>query len=314
MCYDVLVLDLLDQLAALPDPEVPITSRVADAIEHSARYLASDAALRSVDVDPYWPKWDAPWWHALALFEIGEARRIPERLAQALADRVDALPSRELSSAPEAMCHCAIGCLAQVLAACGVTERAWFQPWCARYQMADGGLNCDETAYAVAGECPSSMVGTIAPFEAMMHRDPAFAARAAAFLRLRRLVDGSPTRHNAEERDAAPAWLLPTFPRFYFYDVLRGLAALVAYGEPIAAGVVEPAVTHLARAFPDGVVRVRRQAWAAVGNWLPGTLQRVPTASRFPLLDATGALGEPNAFLTRQWTAVRRGLRALVQA
>ena len=59
----------------------------------------------------------------------------------------------------------------QVLAACGVdVERAlpWVKPWFVRYQMADGGLNCDETAYPSTDECPSSMVGTVAPFEAML--------------------------------------------------------------------------------------------------------------------------------------------------
>ena len=38
----------------------------------------------------------------------------------------------------------------QVLAASGIdVERAlpWIKPWFVRYQMADGGLNCDEAAY-----------------------------------------------------------------------------------------------------------------------------------------------------------------------
>jgi hypothetical protein len=57
--------------------------------------------------------------------------------------------------------------------------------------MRDGGLNCDETAYLVEDECPSSMVGTVAGFEAMLRRGPGdFVDRAAGFLVGRRLVRG----------------------------------------------------------------------------------------------------------------------------
>ena len=51
-------------------------------------------------------------------------------------------PHRDVS------CHCALGSIHQVLAACGVdVDRAlpWIRPWFVRYQMADGGLNCDPT-------------------------------------------------------------------------------------------------------------------------------------------------------------------------
>jgi hypothetical protein len=164
------------------------------------------------------------------------------------------------------------------------------------------------------------MVATIAPFEAMLARRPGdFLDRAAAFLILRRLTNGSPSRHNAEEREAAPRWLLPCFPRFYFYDVLRGLAALVRWSElrrralPLAA--VSGAASHLAAAFPDGVVHLRRRAFAgtptmalAGGAWVRGQ-----PASMFPLLDATSAVDRPCPVLTRQWTAARRGLLRLAR-
>ncbi|MDQ3370194.1 MAG: hypothetical protein M3680_32660 [Myxococcota bacterium] len=37
-----------------------------------------------------------------------------------------------------------------------------------RYQLADGGSSCDSDAYLQRDECPSSMVGTIAPLAAIV--------------------------------------------------------------------------------------------------------------------------------------------------
>jgi hypothetical protein len=186
--------------------------------------------------------------------------------------------------------------------------------------MADGGANCDETAY-LSGECASSMVATIAPFEAMLARPPGeLLDRAAAFLVERRLTDGSPSRHNAEERDAAPRWRLPCFPRFYFYDVLRGLAALVRWAEvrsrtlPLEA--VAGAAAHLAAEFPDGVVRLQRRGYAGTPTMarIDGAWVRGQPASVFPLLDAVSAIDRPCPVLTRQWIEARRGLLRLAEA
>jgi hypothetical protein len=286
------------------------------------------AALASLACDASLPKWDSPWWHALMLFELGDARHIPDRAVRALALAVDRMPLHEfpvdgfpagVDPYRDVMCHCALGCLAQVLVACGVDVLPWFAPWFRRYQMADGGLSCDDAAYRVAGECPSSMVGTIAPFEAMRVLAPGdpFVARGADFLIARRLMDGSPTRHNAEERDVAPRWLLPCFPRFYFYDVLRGLAALVGWARDTSSALprtaIAPVIEHLARAFPDGVVRTGRQGFEGVGTMqlVDGAWTRGHPATRFPFLDEVSAVGTPSAALTRQWTATRRALLEL---
>lgn len=326
------VAELQRTLARLPEPEpAPIDDEL---IESSVRYLGSDAAARSVESDTYWPKWDSPWWHMLLLYELGEARRIPARIVTLMVDSLNALPLHIFPIHPEdsppgtdrhrdSSCHCALGSLHLVLTACGVDVAAalpWVEPWFARYQMTDGGANCDATAY-LSGECASSMVATIAPFEAMIVRPPGdFVERAAAFLVERRLMNGSPSRHNAEERDAAPQWLLPCFPRFYFYDVLRGLAALVRWAETrdrtLPLDAVSGAVAHLAAAFPDGVVRLQRRAYAGTPTmaFVDGAWVRGQPASTFPLLDATSAVGRPCPVLTRQWSAARRGLMRLAGA
>ena len=303
-------------------------AKLGPAIDDSVRYLASDAALASLAADIYWPKWHSPWWHLLLLVELGEAARVPARARDAMLDGLARFPIKtfpigdaELAGRDpyrEVMCHCGLGSMARVLATLGVDvdrELPWIEPWFVRYQMADGGLNCDHTAYLAAGECASSMVGTIAPLEAMLAGDASrwsaarrgFVDRAAAFLVGRRLVDGSASRHNAEERDAAPSWRACCFPRFYFYDVLRGASALLAWsratGAPLPRDVLAPVVAELRAAHPDGIVRVARRAHAGKGTYRLGAdgawAQHAGAADSFALLDAASALGAPAPALSR---------------
>jgi hypothetical protein len=329
----------LEKLAAVPSPTPLRSAEVERGIADSVAYLGSDAALRSIELDPYWPKWNSPWWHMLLLHELGEARQIPARTSAAMTARIDRLlhlfpihpsdaPGADLQR--DTACHCALGAMYPVLAAGGIdVDRAlpWVRSWFVHYQMADGGLNCDNTAYLQTGECPSSMVGTVGPLEAMLlggastDEQRSFIARAGGFLIDRALIHGSRTVHNAEERDAAPAWSALTFPRFYFYDVLRGLAVLVRWAEATEQRLPEAAVATVVNAlverWTDGVVRVERQALAGKTTILP-TVDRSPSprasASPFPLLDAVSRLGEPSEALTRQWSEARAGLLRLARA
>jgi hypothetical protein len=326
---------LLDRLGRVPAVDVPLTPAIEEGIADSVRYLESDAAEHSLEADTYWPKWHAPWWHMTTLWELGEARRIPERVQRAMIAGLDALPLKIFPIEPEdtppgvdphrgSSCHCALGTIVQVLAACGVDvdrEVPWAKPWFLRYQMADGGLTCDGDAYRTH-ECPSSMVGTIAPFEAMLlgtwtPEQRAFLERGAAFLVARELVRGSDTAFNAAEREAAPSWQLPCFPRLYFYDVLRGLRALVRWaelsGESVPVHAFSGAVTHLLDTFPDGVVRLQRRSYekpTTLARGADGAWHREP-ASRFPLLEATSIVGAPSATLTRQWAMTRQVIQRL---
>jgi hypothetical protein len=322
------------RLAAIPDIELPLDATTTALVERSVTYLASAAATAAIASDPYWPKWDSPWWHMLALFELGLADRIPPAIARTMTAGLNALPVHTFPLRPDewpagtdprrdAMCHCAVGCIDQVLAACGIDvdrELPWFAAWFTRYQMADGGYNCDESAYLVHDECPSSMVGTVPILEALTRRAPSAAAdRAAAMVLGRELRHGSATRHNAEERDSAKAWSQLTFPRFYFYDVLRGLAAVTRYAVlhqrslPLAA--VAPAIEHLLTSAPDGVLRVGRRAWDGMTTWSPADAfsARHPVAIP-PLVEHLGTVGVPSPQLANQWTRTRNDLIALLDA
>lgn len=322
------------QLAEVPHVEVPLGDELERAIEASVRWLGSDAAVAALRADPYWPKWDGPWWQMLALHECGHADRIPPRSVEAMLEALDGLPLHTFPIREEdwplgadrhraSLCHCAVGCIDQVLAACGVDvdqTLPWFVSWFSHYQMADGGYSCDERAYLIDDECASSMVGTVPLFEAMVRRAPSESCdRAAAMLISRRLVDGSPTRHNASEREAARAWSEPCFPRFYFYDVLRGAAVLarwaVSHQRTLPWQAMEPAVGQLLASGADGVIRIGRVGWI-------GKTTRVADdgwATRHPARPSAIAelcmqVGAPNMALTKQWARLRADLIELIDA
>jgi hypothetical protein len=327
-----MTVELRARLAAVPVVEIPLGEELERRIEATLAWLDSDDALRFVHDDPYWPKWYGPWWAMLALHELGQSDRIPQRIVGAMVDALNALPVHTFPIREEewppgvdrrrhSLCHCGLASIDQVLAACGVNvDRAlpWVVPWFTRYQMPDGGYNCDEGAYLAAGECASSMVGTIAPFEAMVRRGPsAECDRAAAMLIGRRLVEGSSTRYNAAEREAARAWTEPCFPRFYFYDVLRGAAALVrwavAHQRTLPRAAIQQAIEHLLDRAGTGVVRIGRVAWQDKTTWIAddGWTARHP-ARPSELIELCGRLGEPNGALTAQWGRLRRDLIELI--
>jgi hypothetical protein len=295
--------------------------------------LASAAAADSLARDTYWPKWDSPWWQMALLDELGRTDRIPTSAVTAMVAGLAALPSHgfpidDADWPPgverwrAASCHCAIGTIDRVLARRGVAvdeALPWIGAWYPRYQLADGGYTCDEAAYRVTDECPSSMVGTLAPLEALVERGPsATADRAAAMVLGRGLRAGSATRHNAEERDAATTWPALCFPRAYFYDTLRGLAAVVAWaaahGHALPLAAVASAIAALAARAPDGVLRVERSAVVGKQGWAPdaaGAWSRQPTTT-WSLLDLVSQPGAVSPGLTRQWQATRRDLATLL--
>jgi hypothetical protein len=299
-------------------------------INNSVDYLSSNQALQSVDADAYWPKWDSPWWHMLLLHEMGETKKIPEMMIKRYIASLNRIPVKIFPIQPEDMpegidpfrgtpCHCQLGNVYQVLSAWGAdVDRAlpWIRPWFLSYQMADGGLSCDNDAYLVKDECPSSMVGTISVFEAVLlytrrpwtAEEKAFLDKGAQFLMERKLMLGSSTVHNASERKSAEQWTKLCFPRFYLYDVLRGLNALTLWAEKtnqtLPREAITDAVTFLNREFPNGRVILGRHSFEGVGTILPspsGEWIGKQRATHFPLLDKVSVIGEVSPFLSQQW-------------
>jgi hypothetical protein len=311
----------------------------ATELQDSLRFLNSASALRSLEADPYWPKWDSPWWHMLLLHEMGETKRIPEAVIGTYVAALDKMPLKIFPIQPREMpfgvdpyrgspCHCQLGNVYQVLASWGVDvdkELPWIRPWFLRYQMDDGGLSCDNEAYLVRDEVPSSMVGTIAAFEAILLYTPRpwtpeekiFLDKGAQFLIGRKLMHGSSTRHNASERVSAEQWLKLCFPRFYLYDVLRGLNALLIWSErtkqPIPSEAIRNVADYLTERFPDGKMRCERHSYEGTSTILlspSGEWIRRQPASFFPLLTKTSALNEISPFLSKQWAEAKLRLKA----
>jgi hypothetical protein len=299
-------------------------------LEASLRYLKSDKAIKSLQQDPYWPKWDSTWWHMLLLHEMGYTKEIPDNIVVGYVEAINKMPLKIFPIQKEDMppdvdpfrgssCHCQLGNVYQVLAARGVnvdTEVPWVRPWFLRYQMNDGGLNCDNDAYLVKEETPSSMVGTIAVFEAVLFytnrewtaEEESFLKKGAAFLMNRQLRLGSSTKYNQAEQKSAEEWVKLCFPRYYLYDVLRGLNALLIWADK--ANVVLPresvqdVVSLLTKKFPNGQLQNERHSYSGAGTLAPGPdgvwLRRQP-ATYFPLLTKVSEIGRVSPFLTKQW-------------
>ncbi len=322
------------------NPDVALKHDYQKRVDESLAYLESDAAQASLRRDAYWPKWNSPWWHMQVLHEMGLGKEIPGVAVDSMLTALNKLPAKFFPIDPEevepgwdlardATCHCAAGSVYAILAGRGVDvdcELPWLRDWFPRYQMADGGLNCDPEAYRVEGECPSSMVGLIAPFEALLYhggawsdREIDFLDRGAQFLMDRQLSFGSETKHNAEEAQAAQEWKLLCFPRLYYYDVLRGLRALLIWSErrrkraPLQR--ISVVLESLLATCPEGIATCRRLAYAGIGTRFPlqdGRWAQRDWASAYPLLDSISYLGQPSPFLTAHWTHCKQLLRRLV--
>lgn len=281
----------------------------------------------SIGRDPYWPKWDSPWWQMTLLWEMGLARAIPERAVAGMIQAMDAhylhhFPIRQ-SELPEGTdphrgvaCHCALGTMYQVLHAYGIEvdrELPWIRNWFLTYQLPDGGLNCDERAYAKTGG-KSSVVSTLPPLEAVLFctKRP-FTAEEERFLDrgAQYLIDHKLYRSRTTGGVIHEDWLELCFPRFYEYDILRGLHYLACWAEKRHKTIPRPAIEEalgLMRAkmknrnLETSRVMVAGKKTLIEGG--DGAWVRVD-AETFELLDRVSAPGTPNQWLTAQWNRVR---------
>ncbi|MDE2292966.1 MAG: hypothetical protein KGL53_12865, partial [Elusimicrobia bacterium] len=99
-------------------PRQGVAPASAALVAASVAYLSSPEARAAVARDPYWPKWDAPWWHMTLLWELGLADAIPAPIVSALLDAMSAklldfFPLTDAEIPPgktehrHVLCHCA---------------------------------------------------------------------------------------------------------------------------------------------------------------------------------------------------------------
>ena len=100
------------------------------------------------------------------------------------------------------------------------------------------------------------------------------------------------------------AWLKPLFPRFFEYDILRGMYFLVEWARktdgPLPVDVIEWGLDRLRRHMDAGRVVIGRHINDGSGGW---------NGSTFPLMASAGAVGNVSPYLTRQLDAVLEAVR-----
>jgi len=89
-----------------------------------------------------------------------------------------------------------------------------------------------------------------------------FLDRWADCLLSRQLMRATTNLYNKEEMEDEEDWLKPCFPRFYFYDILRGLNFILKWasicGKPLAEASIAKVLQHLKSRFPDNHIRIER--------------------------------------------------------
>ncbi len=252
--------------------------------------MASEEALQSIERDPYWPKWDSPWWHMSLLHEMGLAHKIPQ---VAVAKMVQVLKHHYLPVFPikeeevpagidpyrKILCLCAVGNMYQVLFNAGVDvdqQLPWMREWFFRYQLPDGGLNCDESAYS-RPHPKSSLLTTIACLEAVLfcHRHELtpkeidFLNKGANYLVKQKLFRKVSTGEVIDKD-----WLEIRFPRFYDYDFLRGFYFLKKWqkhsGFKIPQDIVDEVEKLVSLQMTDEGIKLKRYNFIENKSYNPG--------------------------------------------
>jgi hypothetical protein len=295
-------------------------------IQDLLRDLEHKKSLESIERDPYWPKWDSPWWKMALLLEMGLGRRIPRNVAELLLEKMDkqclhffSLKVEEIPPGCDPyrgiQCHCALGTIYRIFFEAGipVDERlSWVRKWFLKYQMLDGSFNCDEAAYLK--ENPSgSFLSTLPPLEAVLFCSPGgftreeenFLNRGADYLIKRKLCRS--IRKNMEVADSS--WFLPVFPRFYDYDILRGISFLTSWSlamkKPLPVESIEESLQAIANLLDEeGRLSPGRNTLAKNRTLYPDADSKWSfsgQAALFPLLKKVSVAGEPSYYLTKEW-------------
>ncbi|MBX9671359.1 MAG: hypothetical protein K2X93_27470 [Candidatus Obscuribacterales bacterium] len=287
----------------------------------SSRYLSSEDSAKSMEIDPYWPKWNSPWWHMTLFYEMGLAKDIPymslELLESALEKKyLHFFPFSE-SEVPagfdpiaHVLCQCALGTAHRILHHAGrdTSNMPWIREWFVKYQLPDGGYNCDETVYTNNGK--SSMISTVHLVESLLEYDDLNETetqvldRAVDYLLKRRLL------HSLSKADQIidSNWISITFPRFYEIDILRTLNCVARWSKKrnkvLPWSAIAEVVSLMHEKSRNSELTVEREFYKSCNTRVrnaDGSWQPKQESSVFPLLEAVGTKGAASPFLVDQW-------------
>jgi hypothetical protein len=288
--------------------------------------LQKPASFDSIRRDPYWHKWDSPWWKISLIAEIGYAEQIPHKTLDFLAEKINSqyltyFPIKE-SELPQGcdpyrdiLCHCAYGNIFRIFYLAGYDPDKVFpdaRKWFFKYQLPDGGLNCDESSYTKDNPS-SSFLSTLPPLEAVLFctkrkftdEEQSFLEKGNQYLIRRKIFKSIRKGMSA----ASPQFFQLLFPRFYEYDILRGLHFVVRYAlafqKPVpVSAIIEAAEIIDGKIDELGLLHIERSIFTGSSTIMQmdsGKWEKVKPAPVFPLLEKAGAVGSPSVFLTKQW-------------
>ena len=284
-------------------------------------------------LDPYWPKWDSPWWKILFLFETSNMRYIQKEIILRFIRIVDEhylhfFPKKEeelpegVNPYTDIICFCALGSMIKV--ACSkeidiIEELPWVDDIITSNILPDGGYNCDESVYTESER--SSIISTLVMFEGLLDYEQ-FSDKYSYIIDhgidyfLKRDLFYSTSGDIIDKR-----WLKPIFPRFYEIDILRILTFVVNWAQKrerrLDEETVLPAIENMKRCENDkGYIILERE-------WLKneGTLINVDgkwifteEASYFEILEKLSEINRPSHYLTGEWHKTLRGLSKVLRS
>ncbi|MDD2998525.1 MAG: hypothetical protein PHV05_05640, partial [Candidatus Riflebacteria bacterium] len=240
--------------------------------------IESEKALLMIERDVYWPKWDSPWWYILLLEETSRLEEVPVALFKELltcADRqfLKVFPvnksdtAGQINGVTDVMCFCFLGSLMRISAKLEFDIFAylpWAKEWINRYQLPDGGYNCDEVAYSGSGK--SSVHSTVLMLEGLIEytrftKEATFALhmqKAVSYL-LKHQIYLASTGKEIEGVN----WDKVIFPRLNEYDFSRGLEAvfdfLLLTGKKVRGTAVEKAIAMLNSKIASKIAHSEKQ-------------------------------------------------------
>ncbi|MBD7971049.1 prenyltransferase/squalene oxidase repeat-containing protein [Paenibacillus gallinarum] len=281
------------------------------AVEESIQFLEHEPNFTMNHGGYTRQKWDGAWWHMAALYEMGEVKRIPhsaiERAKKLLKNQVwrtfiitpEDHPTSDSDKMKMDCCHCELAVYYMILMGYGCDldkELPWIREWLLEHQLPDGGLNCDPEAYTHSRK--SSIVSTLPPLEAILwHTNREFTEQEAHFLDegARYLIEHRLVCSKQDGSVIDMEWLKPCFPRFFEYDILRGMSFLAEWSrrrnKPLPVELFSEGLERLNTSKAEKGLRIGRQVFDPQGPWGGYT---------FPLLEAVAGIGVVSPYLTKQ--------------
>ncbi len=272
--------------------------------------------------DCYWPKWRATVWPLILLAEMGvpgdhpRIRRACEYFLKMMTGQDRSWPPRkypddDLTRYRLLWESCVTGNMARTLVEFGYGDdprvREMFE-WLVRYQLPDGGWNCEVGEWGKE-VCHSSFMSTVEPLWAFSALEPGkwpkdgreAVARGVEFLLMHRLFKSDRTGNVINEE-----WTRLHFPLFYFYDILHGLRVVTALGFGPDERVGDALELLLNKRLPDGTWPleasfVNMPRWnflkdPATGVW--SEARRPETVVVPSIYGSLGEVGRPNPWTT----------------